>query len=99
MVTDLKKFLETKKIERAEKLKAQRETNLQLFKNLSTNHTQQLTHSAPDNSSGEPSTSQTKPEGEKPALPMDLHQLCGTLPLDRDEFGADSGPIEDSVLN
>ena len=96
MVTDLKKFLETKKLERAEKLKTQREENLQFSKNLSNNHTQQLTHSAPETSRGEPSTSQTKPEGKIPALPRDLDNLCGILPLDRDCNRADSSPIEDS---
>ena len=66
LVTDLKLFLETKKKERAEKL--ERETNLH---NLPNNHTQQITHSAPGASSGEPSSSQTKPKWEKQSLPRD----------------------------
>ena len=99
VITDLKKFLETKRLERAEKLKLKRETNLEFFQDLSTNPTPQPDLSAPITRRREPSTYQTKLKRESTALPRDLPDLCGILPLARDENRSDSEPTTDSVLN
>ena len=98
-MTDLKSFLEKKKLERAEKLKSEREKNKQFFHVLSTDHAHQPTSSAPNNGQRGPSNNQTKPNRENTALPRGSTYLCGILPLEGNSDTEVSQPITDSVFD